>query len=127
MATKYPVAPKEERTLDGIVFDSKTEMLRYADLRILQAANEISMLMCQPAFEVYINDEHFCTYTADFEYFDNLREEWVYEDVKSEWTAKDAAFRLRQKAAELYHGITIVNVVKGTPLTKRRHKRKIKK
>jgi hypothetical protein len=127
MPTKYKVSAPEERTLDGILFDSKTEMLRYAELRILQAANQISMLMCQPQFKVEINGEHYCTYTADFEYFDNALETWVYEDVKSVATAKDPAFRLRQKAAELFHGILFVNVVKGAPLTRRKAKRKVKK
>lgn len=127
MPTKYKVSVKEERTLDGIVFDSKSEMKRYAELRILQAANEISMLMCQPEFKVEINGEHYCTYTADFEYFDNAREEWVYEDVKSVATAKDPAFRLRKKAAELFHGILIRNVIVDAPLTARKAARRVKK
>lgn len=127
MASKYRVSAKEERTLDGIVFDSKSEMVRYAELRILQAANEISMLMCQPEFKVEINGQHYCTYTADFEYHDERIGEWVYEDVKSVATAKEPAFRLRQKAAELFHGIKIRNVVVGAPLTSRKAKRRVKK
>jgi hypothetical protein len=127
MASKYKVAAKEERTLDGIVFDSKSEMKRYAELRIMQAAGEISMLMCQPEFKVEINGQHYCTYTADFEYHDDRLGEWIFEDVKSVATEKDPAFRLRQKAAELFHGITIHNVVVGAPLTARKAKRKVKK
>lgn len=127
MASKYKVSAKEERTLDGIVFDSKSEMVRYAELRILQAANEISMLMCQPEFKVEINGQHYCTYTADFEYHDERLGEWVYEDVKSVATAKEPSFRLRQKAAELFHGIKIRNVVVGAPLTSRKAKRRVKK
>jgi len=39
---KYNVAPKQARTVDGITFDSKAEMTRYLDLKILEKAGEIT-------------------------------------------------------------------------------------
>ena len=41
--------------VDGIVFDSKAEARRYAELRLLEKANEISDLRLQYPFECKIN------------------------------------------------------------------------
>ena len=107
---KFRVAPVEERTIDGIVFASKKEMVRYADLKILERGKVISDLKLQPAFITYINGQRFCTYTADFEYIENG--ERVIEEIKSSGTAADPAFRLRKKAAELYYGIKVKVIIK---------------
>ena len=108
--------------MDGIVFDSKTEMLRYADLKILLRAGIISNLELQPEFPVMINGGDFCTYTADFAYLDEDGDR-IVEDVKSDATHKDAAFRLRTKAAELTYGIEIFSVDKDGNMMGRRRKR----
>jgi hypothetical protein len=107
---KFKVAPIAERTLDGIVFASKKEMARYADLKMLEKGKVISNLKLQPAFDVEINGAHFCTYTADFEYEEDGK--IVIEELKSSGTVKDPAYRLRKKAAELFHGITVRVLVK---------------
>lgn len=125
--SKIRVAPKADRTYDGIVFHSKTEAERYLELKMLERFNDIGHLELQPQFKVEINDRHFCTYTADFRYYDFTREEWVIEDVKSTYTDKDPAFRLRRKAAELYHDVTIHSVIGGKRLTKKKEKGKKKK
>jgi len=127
MASKYKVSVKSERTWNGIVFDSKAEMMRYIDLVNLQKGGVIKDLQLQPEFKVYIADTLFCTYTADFQYFNNDVMQWVTEDVKSVGTMLDKAFKLRCKAAELYHGITVAIVINGKTLTPRRRGRKIKK
>lgn len=124
---KIRVAPKADRTFDGIVFDSKSEAERYLELKVLERGNVIGHLELQPEFRVSINGIHFCTYTADFRYYDFVREIWVVEDVKSAYTDKDPAFRLRRKAAELYHNVQIDSVIKGKPLTRKRGKGKNKK
>jgi len=124
---KYGVAPKEERTLDGIVFDSKAEATRYAQLKLYERGGAISLLSLQPEYRVEINGQHYCTYTADFKYFDALKERWVVEDVKSVATDKDPAFRLRRKAAELFHGIIVDAYFGKAKLTKPRKSRMIKK
>lgn len=107
MANRFKVAPEADRTFEGIIFASKKEMMRYANLRLMERGGSISQLTCQPEFKVEINGQHFCTYTADFKYFDTLLDKWVIEEVKSTGTAKDAAYRLRKKAAELFHGIKV--------------------
>jgi len=118
---RFPVAAESARTFDGILFDSKSEMIRYCELVLLQKAKEISELERQPRFPVEIMNQHFCTYTADFRYRDSESGEVVVEDVKTAGTERDKAYRLRKKAAELYHGIEIQAVDKnGTNLKKRR-------
>jgi hypothetical protein len=109
---RFPVADKASRTIDGIVFDSKKEAMRYSELLLLQRAGEIHGLEPQAAFKVFINQKHFCTFTVDFHYMDKRKNAAVYEEVKSSGTAKDAAYRLRRKAAELFHGIKITELVR---------------
>ena len=109
---RFPVAPKEARTLDGVVFASKGEMKRYAHLKIREKLGEITDLVLQPAWPVEINGVYFTTYTADFAYFDHRLSRRVIEDVKSAGgTDKDPAFKLRRKAAQLAHGIVVTEVV----------------
>ena len=112
MASRFGVAPVAERTADGIVFASKKEMHRYHELNLLLRAGLIADLECQPAFKVAFGAKPYCTYTADFCYYDNRTKRIVIEDVKSTGTAKDAAYRLRKKAAELFHGIKVVEVLR---------------
>ena len=107
---RFKVSPVEERTLGGIVFASKKEMKRYAELQLLQRAGEVQDLELQPEFRVSINDQHFCTYTADFSYTEKGQR--VIEELKSTGTAKDAAYRLRKKAAELFYGIKVKVIIK---------------
>ena len=125
--SKYKVAPKAQRTLDNIVFDSKTEMVRYKELVILARAGVIRHLEMQPEFKVFINQQLYCTYTADFRYYDEDRRKWIIEDVKSNGTIKETAFKLRKKAAELYHGVEITIILNGKPLTSRKKKAKVEK
>ena len=107
---RFNVAPVAERTMDGIVFASKKEMKRYAELKLLQRAGEVQDLTLQPEFRVSINDQHYCTYTADFAY--TQKGERIVEELKSTGTAKDAAYRLRKKAAELFYDIKIKVIIK---------------
>jgi len=107
---RFSVSPVVERTLDLIVFASKKEMKRYAELKLWVRAKEIQDLELQPEFKVEINNQHYCTYTADFAYTQNG--ERIIEELKSTGTAKDAAYRLRKKAAELFHGIKVKVIIK---------------
>ena len=108
---RFQVAPKVERTLDGITFASKKEATRYATLKLLERAGKIRDLKLQPKFPVEINGRPFTTYTADFQFYDRELGRVVIEDSKSTGTAKDAAYRLRRRAAELAHGIEVVEVL----------------
>jgi hypothetical protein len=104
-------------TVDGHRFASKREAIRYGELRLLERAGQIAELELQPAFAVEINGKPFCTYCADFAYRAKNRErangkERIVEEVKSSGTRQDPAYRLRRKAAELYHGIEITEIVR---------------
>lgn len=112
MTSRFPTAPKAERTVDGIVFDSKKEARRYGELKLLQRAGQIKDLKWQVTFPVAIRGKHFCDYKCDFMYFDETRDLLVIEDVKSTGTAADAAYRLRKKAAEIFHDIKIEEVIR---------------
>jgi hypothetical protein len=109
---RFKVAPEHERIADGILFASKKEMRRYLELKTLERAGKIYELQLQPAFKTYIQGKLFCTYTADFSYWINHKQEQIVEDVKSTGTAKDAAYRLRKKAAELTYGFKVTEVLR---------------
>ena len=64
--SKYGVAPAQERTLDGIRFDSKREMQRYSELKLLLRAGVIRELELQPEFPCKVNGTLVCRYYADF-------------------------------------------------------------
>ena len=97
--SKYGVAKKADRTMDGITFDSKAEMKRYAELRLLERAGEVRDIELQPEFvlvEPFIyRGKRFrgVKYVADFRYRTMvgprkaLVGEVVVEDVKGFRTA----------------------------------------
>lgn len=107
---RFAVSAKIDRTIDGVLFDSKIEAKRYAELKIRERLGEIECLELQPTWKVEINGKPFCRYSCDFSYLDRKRGA-ILEEVKSSGTSKDAAYRLRRKAAELAHGIVITEVV----------------
>lgn len=113
MPTKYKVSPVVERTIDGIVFASKREAARYAQLKLAEKAGFIKNLELQPAYPVQINGEHYCTYTPDFRYIESETGKQIIEEVKSTGTMREAAYRLRKKAAELYYGIEVTVFIIG--------------
>jgi hypothetical protein len=108
---RFAVAAKEDRTVDGETFDSKREAARYSQLKLMQRAGMIDGLELQPFWVVEINGQRLCKFTADFSYFCKERGRLVIEDVKSTGTQKDAAYRLRKKAAQLYFGIKVDEVI----------------
>lgn len=84
---KYRVAPAAARTMDGITFDSKAEMKRYQELRMLERAGRVKDIELQPKYVLlapftYRKKKYRgITYRADFRYFDSSIG-WVVEDVK---------------------------------------------
>lgn len=113
MAGRYRVASKESRTCNGIVFDSKAEMLRYQELYILEMAGVIQYLTLQPVFELqpgYIHKKHGkirpITYRADFQYTQNGK--LVVEDVKGHVTE---VFKIKKKMLEYKYPLLDFRVV----------------
>ena len=115
---RIKVAAKADRTLDGVVFASKAEMTRYAELKLLERAGEIRSLERQPFFPfiihgqpVMMRSERYkngrpCGYTADFRYWERFDKRGceVIEDHKGYQT--DIA-RLRIAVAEAIFGIQV--------------------
>ncbi len=91
--------------VDGISFDSRKESARYADLKLMQKAGEISDLTLQPKFDIVINGVKVCSYVADFSYVENGVK--IVEDVKSEVTRKLPAYRLKKKLMKAVHSIEV--------------------
>lgn len=93
-------------TVDGIEFDSRKEALRYAELKLHEAAGNITDLVLQPRFPVYVNGKKICTYVGDFAYKDRDGNEFI-EDVKG---VKTPAYNLKKKLMLAVHGIEIQEV-----------------
>lgn len=104
-----------KRRIDGHTFDSIKEATRYAELKVLEKAGEISDLKLQvpyelqPAFEDTRGHKHRAIqYYADFVYTDKDGVTHI-EDVKSEATRRDQIYRLKRKMMA-YHGWYIEEV-----------------
>lgn len=95
----------ETAVKDGRSFDSKKEMRRWQDLKLLEKAGEIQKLDLQTPFEIVINGIRVCIYRADFTYFENGK--LVVEDVKSDGTRKLPTYVLKKKLVKAALGIEI--------------------
>ena len=95
--------------IDGIVFDSKREAQRYAELQILQRAGKIRDLSMQVEFELIPKQdgERACKYKADFVYHMADNGKMVVEDVKGKRTRE---YIIKRKLMLWRHGIKIVEV-----------------
>lgn len=94
-------------TIDGLMFDSKREASRYAELKLLERVGDIEKLELQPKFPLLVNGLKICTYIADFSYTDRRTGERVVEDVKSAPT-KTAQYRIKVKLLKALHGIKVL-------------------
>lgn len=117
-------------------FDSKAEANRYRELVLLERANEIANLECQPVYPLEIprlidgklqsvpvkirSDKRpngtRTKYTADFRYQDKRTGRQIVEDVKGVDTT---ASRLRRAVVEAIYGIEIV-LIRAKATRKRR-------
>lgn len=110
-------SPASERTsIEGIVFDSKAELRRWEELKLLEKAGEITGLVRQPRVasmvidgrQVVIRSAGFpngrpARYTADFAYFQNGNRIW--EEYKGR---DDRESRFRRAVVEAMFGIEII-------------------
>lgn len=97
--------------VDGIVFDSKAEAKRYALLKMLQRAGQISDLRLQVPFELVRGvriggrSRPAIKYIADFVYLQGGKQ--VVEDVKGMLTP---VYRLKRHLMMAVYGIEIMEV-----------------
>lgn len=100
---KYHAIPT---TVDGIRFASKREAKRYALLKLLAQAGEISELRLQPSFPLRVNGELVCTYVADFQYV-NKSGVCIIEDSKG---MRTSVYKIKRKLMRACYGIEIQEV-----------------
>ncbi len=100
---KYGVAPKCERTADGITFDSRRECEVYGVLKLLRDRREISELELQPKFPMPIG----ITYVADFRFLDHGIRRVV--DVKGLETPE---FKLKAKCLRYFYPHVVLEIWK---------------
>ena len=103
-AHKYHAKPTE---VDGVLFASRLEARRYAELKLLEQAGELRDLELQPRYPLRINGQLICTYVADFRYWDVQQEREVVEDAKGVRTRE---FVLKKKLVKAVYGIDVEEV-----------------
>lgn len=101
---------------NGLKFDSVKEMERYKDLVLMQKAGEIRDLKTQVKFELLPKmrgknrNEQGVYYKADFTYYRICKDgsdEYVVEDVKSDYTRKLPEYVIKRKLMLYRKGISI--------------------
>jgi len=88
--------------LDGYMFDSKAEVKRYQELKLLWAAGQIWILEIHPTFVIRIKGKQICRVILDFAYCNPKGR--VIEDVKGMDTPIS---RLKRKLVEAQYGIKV--------------------
>ena len=107
---------------DGFTFDSKAEAERYRLLRLLEISGVIRDLELQPEFDLYTEGVFICRYVADFRYVPILGPragETIIEDVKSEPTRKNRAYRIKIKLMEA-NGYKVEEICDRAPLPRKK-------
>lgn len=94
----------QKTIVDGIVFDSKKESLRYKDLVLLQRSGEITGLQLQKEFAIVVNGYKICKYKCDFAYRDSKGDQ-ITEDCKGFRTPE---YILKRKLMKAVHNIDIL-------------------
>ena len=112
----------QKHTVDGHTFDSKAEMQRYLELKLLVRAGQIDNLRLQPRFPItiggvevrmkskkYHKTGRHVTYVADFDYNDLENDCYVIEDVKMKSGYRTEVYKLKKAMAEAM-GLVITEV-----------------
>lgn len=100
---------------DGFKFDSKKELKRYQELKLLERAGEITKLQRQIKFILqpsYTNNlgKHIreISYIADYFYYDKKKEIYIVEDVKG---IRTEVYKIKKKLFEyVYPNLTIKEI-----------------
>ncbi|MCL2234319.1 MAG: DUF1064 domain-containing protein [Firmicutes bacterium] len=101
----------EKVEFEGVKFDSKKELSRYLELKLLERGGLITNLELQKRFELIPKTQYGRAryYKCDFCYIDE-KGELVVEDVKSEITKTDL-YKLKYRLMQEVHNITIKEIV----------------
>ena len=91
----------------GILFDSKAELRRFHELKLLERAGEITNLELQPRFDLVVEGVKCGFYKGDFRYVDTRTGKEVVEDVKG---VKTPVYRLKRKLVRAIYGVDVVEV-----------------
>ena len=94
--------------VDGILFDSKKEAARWLELKALEAAGKIGFLERQVRVALKVNGTVVAHWVADFEYVEEGKKDWTWEDVKSDYTRKLPVYRLKKKLVKAIYGVDIL-------------------
>ena len=94
----------------GNEYDSKKELKRGRELKLLLKAGAIGFLARQVEFQFTINGGKVASYFADYVYTDSSTGKMIVEDVKSEATRKLPVYRLKWRMLLQQHGIVIKEV-----------------
>jgi len=109
MATKRSKYGNIKTELDGIVFDSKAEARRYAELKMYQQGGAIRNLQHQVKFQLTVNGHKCGYYIADFVYNDRNGDLKV-EDVKGGKATQTQLYRLKKKLMFAIYGYEIIEI-----------------
>lgn len=112
--SKYGAKPT---VVDGHRFPSMAEARRYAELKLMERAGQITHLELQPKFPVVVAGVKIGSYVADFAYIDTARRGpqgqvgcKVVEDVKSAPTRTRLYIWKKKLVEALYPGVKIMEV-----------------
>jgi len=108
LTKKKPKYGNKKKVVDGIRFDSTKEAERYKVLKLLGKAGKIRALQVHPLLRLVVNGRHVCDYEGDFSYYLPETGQRVIEDVKSEITRKNRAYRIKVKLVYACYGIEIL-------------------
>lgn len=108
LAKKKAKYRNQKTVVDGIRFDSTKEAGRYKILKLLEKAGKIRALQLQPLLRLVVNGRHICDYEGDFSYYLPETGQRLIEDVKSEITRKNRAYRIKVKLVHACYGIEIL-------------------
>ena len=112
LTTKKGNKYKNTKVVDefGNEYDSKKELKRGRELKLMLKAGLIGFLARQVEYQFQINGGKIASYFADFVYTDSATGKIIVEDVKSEATRKLPAYRLKRRMMLQQHCITIKEV-----------------
>jgi hypothetical protein len=94
-AAKIPKFRNKKKVVNGLEFDSTKEARRWQDLVLWQSSGQITGLVRQHEYPLFVNGILICRYVADFVY--NREGQAVVEDVKSKPTREKPDYIIKKK------------------------------